>query len=278
MGRYELNDADNKVFYVSKQNIKRNKNLKVFHKHAHFEVLLTKDNDDAKSQFIIENGRYSFTSKSIVLSRPNLKHRTERNTKNTTRYLICFRRSYIEPIAQFMGIDIDSLFSKYVLDYTEQKIAEIITVVNKMIKVFKNDAKYEENKELRLLLADFLYKISQFESEGQISLNEENVLVEICNYLRYNYKQNITLEQLSDRFCINKYELCRKMKRKYGCTVNDILTNVRINKAKDLLENTAVSIVDISEIVGYSSASYFSNKFKAYTEMSPIEYREKFKK
>ena len=275
MGKYELNDTDDQLFMVSKQNLRKNKNLKVFHKHAHFEVLITKSNDNSKSYFITENGKYIFTSQSIILAQPNLKHRTERNTKNTTRFLVCFRRSFIEPIAKFMDIDIDLLFSKRVLNYTEGKISEIIHIANKMLGEFKFDKNYEDNKELRILLADFLNKINQYESEAEISLNEENILTEICEFLKYNYKQNITLEQLSERFCINKYELCRKMKRNYGCTINDIITNVRLNKAKELLEDTTVSVADISEIVGYNSASYFTKKFKLYTGDSPTEYRNR---
>ena len=274
MGRYELSDADNRLFYVSKQKISRNKTLKVFHKHSHFEVLITKSNDNAKSYFITENGKYSFTSKSILLAQPNLKHRTEINTKNTTRFLICFRRSFIKPIAQFMDIDIDLLFSKHVLNYTEEKIDEIISVTNKMIAEFKINKNYEQNKELRILLASFLHKISEYEFEAEVMLNKENVLTEICDYVKYNYKENITLEQLSEKFCINKYELCRKMKKNYGCTINDIITNVRINKAKELLEDTDVLIWDIADRVGYNSSEYFSKKFKSCTGYSPTEYRE----
>ena len=275
LGRYELSEADNQLFFISKQKLHINKTLKVFHKHSHFEVLITKSNDTTKSYYITENGMYSFTSKSILLSHPHLKHRTERNTKNTTRFLVCFRRSFIEPIAQFMDIDIDLLFSKRVLNYTEDKIEEIISIANKMIEEFKISKNYEQNKELRLLLASFLYKISQYEFEGTATLNKENMMTEICDYLKYNYKENITLEQLSERFCINKYELCRKMKKIYGCTVNDIITNVRINKAKELLEDTDLSIVDISDKVGYNSSEYFSKKFKKYTGFSPKSYRNK---
>ena len=48
MGKYELNNTDNLEFYVSKQKIKKNKTLKVFHKHSHFEVLITKSNDKSE--------------------------------------------------------------------------------------------------------------------------------------------------------------------------------------------------------------------------------------
>lgn len=275
MGKYELNNTDNLEFYVSKQKILKNKTLKVFHKHSHFEVLITKSNDKSESYFITENGKYRFTSNSVMLALPGLNHKTERNTQNTTRFLICFKRNFIEPIARFIDVDIDLLFSKRVLNFTEDKMKEIISVINEMIVEFKINRKYEENKNLRILLATFLHKISEYEFESEIMLNRDSVMYEICDYLKYNYKQNITLEQLSKKYGINKYELCRKMKNFCGSTVYDIITNVRINKAKELLEDTDITVMDIAEKVGYHSSEYFSRKFKSTTGYSPAEYRKR---
>jgi len=50
--------------------------------------------------------------------------------------------------------------------------------------------------------------------------------------------------------------------------------NIRIEKAKALLENTDLSISEISDMTGMQSQHYFSRIFKKYTNISPSEYRK----
>ena len=278
MGRYELSDTDNQIFQASKMRIHRNKNLKVFHKHNHFEILLTKSNDSAKSYFITENFKLDFNSNSVVLAHPNLKHRTERNTKNTFRIIVCFKREFIEPIAQFLDIDIDALFSKYVLNYTNEQISDIMSIANKIVDEYKSNNDCLKNKDIKLLTAMLLYKLTKYESEAEFSFAKEDLMSEIVAFLQYNYNSHITLEYLAEKFGINKYELCKRSKKHFGFTVIELLTNIRINNARKLLEETTLTIVDIAERVGFNSSSYFSKNFKAHTGYSPQEYREKMRK
>jgi len=63
-------------------------------------------------------------------------------------------------------------------------------------------------------------------------------------------------------------------KKETGQTFINYLNNYKIEKSKNLLENTNMTLLDISLEVGFNNQSYYSTIFKKYTNMTPLEYRE----
>ncbi|MDY3141512.1 MAG: helix-turn-helix transcriptional regulator, partial [Parabacteroides sp.] len=58
---------------------------------------------------------------------------------------------------------------------------------------------------------------------------------------------------------------------------NEYITKIRMEKAIRFVKESALSFTEISERVGYNTASYFSTAFKQYTGMTPTQYRKKAK-
>ena len=63
-------------------------------------------------------------------------------------------------------------------------------------------------------------------------------------------------------------------KKETGQTFINYLNNYKIERSKDLLKNTNMTLLDISLEVGFNNQSYYSTIFKKYTNMTPHEYRE----
>ena len=63
-------------------------------------------------------------------------------------------------------------------------------------------------------------------------------------------------------------------KKETGQTFINYLNNYKKEKSKNLLENTNMTLLDISLEVGFNNQSYYSTIFKKYTNMTPLEYRE----
>ena len=63
-------------------------------------------------------------------------------------------------------------------------------------------------------------------------------------------------------------------KKETGQTFINYLNNYKIERSKDLLKNTKMTLLDISLEVGFNNQSYYSTIFKKYTNMTPQEYRE----
>lgn len=69
--------------------------------------------------------------------------------------------------------------------------------------------------------------------------------------------------------------LIRAFKEAYGETPGQYLTHRRIERAEDLLRTANLSVTEICHLVGFSSVGTFSARFKAWTGLTPSEYRSK---
>ncbi|MGL4956112.1 MAG: two-component regulator propeller domain-containing protein [Bacteroidales bacterium] len=85
----------------------------------------------------------------------------------------------------------------------------------------------------------------------------------------------LDVDTLVERMAVSRSTLYAKMKSLSGTGVKDFINEIRIKKAKLLLVETELPVVEISEKVGYSQQRYFSTVFKQYTQMTPTQYRAK---
>ena len=87
--------------------------------------------------------------------------------------------------------------------------------------------------------------------------------------------RRITLDKMSRDLGICKTKLCQlASKISPGQTINHLITQTRMQQAKNLLRNTDKSISEIAEDVGISNYNYFSRIFKKRFGISPREYRK----
>ena len=95
----------------------------------------------------------------------------------------------------------------------------------------------------------------------------------VREYLDLNYAQKISLDDLAERYFINKYYLTRIFKEQFGVTINNYLLNVRITHAKRELRFSGKSAEEIGAEVGFHELYYFSRVFKKVEGCSISEYR-----
>ena len=93
-------------------------------------------------------------------------------------------------------------------------------------------------------------------------------------YINNHFREEISLELLSEKAFMNKFYLVHAFKQYKGISPINYLIQLRIKEAKELLSTTNYSISQISESSGFSSQSYFSQVFKKETGMTPNEYRK----
>lgn len=96
-----------------------------------------------------------------------------------------------------------------------------------------------------------------------------------CGYMNQHYQENLTLEETAAISGFSKFHFTRIFKQFTNMTFYDYLNSKRINKAKELLYFTNMSITDVAMNAGFSSLSSFNRNFKALNQCSPSEYRNK---
>lgn len=109
-------------------------------------------------------------------------------------------------------------------------------------------------------------------ADDEKDVNNDCIFIE--NYINVHYREKITLDDLANLTFMNKYYLSHIFKEHSGLAPIEYLLNKRIVEAEKLLATTNLSISQIAGIVGFGTASYFSQYFRKINKMSASEYRK----
>ncbi len=110
----------------------------------------------------------------------------------------------------------------------------------------------------------------------EIQAGGKRNLMEVRSYLDTNFMHKISLDDLADKFYINKFYLTRLFKEQFGLSINTYLIQIRITHAKKLIRFSDLSMDKISQECGMNDANYFSRMFKKVEGISPGEYRKRW--
>ena len=106
---------------------------------------------------------------------------------------------------------------------------------------------------------------------GQSSAQRQANLA--IDYMQKNYGDSeLGLNQICEYLNISTSRFSSVFKEATGKTFTEVLTNIRMEKAKQLLRQTSLKNYEIAERVGFSDPHYFSIAFKKTTGMTPKEY------
>ena len=151
-------------------------------------------------------------------------------------------------------VGVDSIF-----DATEEKELSNIYVTNKLC-------------ELLILFKRYITKKECVQQDGQsIELTKRN---EIFKYMYSHLNEKQTLAKLSGVFFMSESAISKYIYNVTNYTFNDLLNEMRITKATDLLVNTDLNQEEIAQLVGYNDSSHFSKTFKEQANVTPKEYRD----
>lgn len=106
---------------------------------------------------------------------------------------------------------------------------------------------------------------------------ERNPMHDIVKYIELNYASDLSLQEVAGKFFVSREYISRRFKQEYGINFSDFVVNIRIDKAKLLLQNPRLKLTQISEMVGFHDVKYFSKVFKKQVGSSPKDYRDTFK-
>ena len=113
-------------------------------------------------------------------------------------------------------------------------------------------------------------------SRRSLSLGRAKVTSEcarIQQYMDDHFAENITLDTLAALTHMNKHYLVHAFNKEIGCSPISYLLARRITESKRLLETSDYPVSEVGLVMGFSSASYFSQRFKKAVGVTPQEYR-----
>ncbi|MBD2871840.1 response regulator transcription factor [Paenibacillus arenilitoris] len=129
-------------------------------------------------------------------------------------------------------------------------------------------------QQLKELIAREIGKLRSKQEGGERSEETNRVIRSVMDIIDSEYMHDISLESIAEKVYLTPSYLSYLIKKQTGRSLIKQLTLVRLEKAKQLLKQTNMKIVDIAQAVGYSNSSYFCITFKNYSGTTPAKYRE----
>lgn len=167
------------------------------------------------------------------------------------------------------------ILKKSASSYNEIKncLDNILKYNANMNSFFELQIKSELLKLMYLFFSENLIQIYTSKTE-----NKSTILIKkIITYLKENYQNNITLQDLSKKFNLSPYHISHVFKKSTNMTCIDFLIAYRLNMASTLLYTTDLPILAIALECGFNNISYFNRAFKKQFNTTPTEHRLKHK-
>lgn len=163
--------------------------------------------------------------------------------------------------------------------FTENVLVQSELVANLKelhIKISQGEGELKKEELFFYLLEELIRKYSDVTicssiSEGALEMKA------VCMYLEEHYTKSITLNELSNFSGYSKYHLLRTFTKKVGISPNSYLETIRINRAKQLLQQ-GIRPIEVAMVTGFSDQSHFSKSFKRQTGVTPKYYMKIFEK
>lgn len=125
---------------------------------------------------------------------------------------------------------------------------------------------------------DFLSSLAYRKNFNHTNEKDNLRINTVLDYLIKNYQNEITLDQIASLIHINKNSFCRFLKQKTGKGLIQLLSEIRVGKACQKLQESEESVARISNLVGFNNISNFNRTFKLINGISPRDYRKQKQK
>lgn len=249
------------------------------HYHNYYEIIYILSGD---LSYIVENASYKVSAGDMFITVPGELHTLSFSSDATyERYFLQISPSWLSTLEYNFTANLSArkrgqhnqipaeLVSKYSLGDFFDKIRYYI--VNKLT---------ESDIMIKSYIVQFLVTIMNI-YRNEIHLLENTneskaaaVIKEIKKYISGHFLENLTLDDLADKFYLNKYYLCHTFKNETGITIKEFINTQRIAQAKKLLPKYQ-NINQLYEKCGFNDYSTFYKTFKRFTGISPKEFLKK---
>ncbi len=239
------------------------------HTHKHTELFYI---IGGQGQFLIEDRLYPVNANNLVIINPNISHTEVSLNAQPLEYIV-------------LGVDGVELVTEgasgdryTILDHLES--AEVSSCLRNILREMElKNTGYEDicQAYTEILIIRLMRSIDLISSTSSQMGSGNRQCAAVKRYIDMHFKEPLSLEFLAREAHMNKYYLSHTFKKEYGSSPINYMISRRIDESKYLLAETDLSLSQISQLLGFSSPSYFSQVFRRTEGVSPNEFRQKLK-
>lgn len=187
--------------------------------------------------------------------------------ENSLHYFwISFNGAESEKILSYIGFSKKNL----VLEFIDQN--EILNCLKELLNTYNINDKF-------LFLSNLYNVIYTFQTQNKESkqnvLNEDSAFFEALEYMQENIDKNLKIKDLTNHLYMGRSYFSKLFKEKFNVSPYKYYLSLKIKKAEFLLKSTRYSILEISNMLGFTNSFIFSKAFKQFYGISPSAYRRK---
>lgn len=258
----------------------RNKGTEQYHSHDFIEVAFVLS---GIGKYRIEGSLYDIQEGDLLILNPGVKHQAICDTENefpATEFFVAFTDIQIQGFPKNFFPVQDSAFISHTAGELRQKLFKISSSMEAENALCRQGRYFM----LKAYLMQMLLLVIREQCEPEEltdgysfeSVNKKYVVEQIVNYFEDHYSEKISLDNIAQNMYLSPFYVSKIFKSETGDTPIRHLINIRLEKAKELLEvGGAASIKEVAASVGYDDAYHFSKLFKKHYGISPSQARKK---
>ena len=144
-----------------------------------------------------------------------------------------------------------------------------------MAKTDESESKIAAQIKIKVILLQFILEMWE---KGLVIENDTNgrniVEKEMVSYIQQNFTGKISLKEFGEQFHLSEKYISRYFKEHFHITLSQYITYLRLEHAKQLLQDTDMPVTEVALQSGYQNVSYFIRSFKKAYAVSPLKYRK----
>ena len=139
----------------------------------------------------------------------------------------------------------------------------------------ESESKITTQVRAKIILLQFILEMWKkgFVIENDTS-GRDTVEIEMVSYIQQNFTEKISLREFGEQFHLSEKYISRYFKEHFHITLSQYVTYLRLEHAKQLLQDTDIPVTDVAMQSGYQNVSYFIRSFQKAYAVSPLKYRK----
>ena len=265
------------TFFLDK-NLELETTYNYLHSHNIYEIGIVAN---GSGLFIVNDHIYTYGRGDITIAIPGDMHisNSSNNQKSIWHYInFDLNKLSSDNVNTFLEIS-KILSEKSILSgvYPQRKYPRIHQYVHLLMHEL-SEKSYAYNETSYHLLAALLIELCRISdikpNKVHIDMKKYEIITPALSYITSSYSENITAKELADLCFISETHLRRLFREVLNISPMDYLYKTRVSASKSLLKTTSMSIIEISQAVGYQTQTSFNSHFKKFAKTTPTQYRK----
>jgi len=216
-----------------------------------------------------KGGDYLLRQNELAVINPFVMHSCNPAQKELRTYhMIYIDTAYCKAVQETLFGQLDSYIDVNIVNIENKELYQKYLDLN--YNLFDNEILYLEKEQL---LQEFLIELFTLYCDKEISSNLKNSnITKAIEYMDENYKENLTVQEISDYIGISQFYFIKLFKQEMNLTPHIYLLNKKISQSKKLISE-GMEISSVALEVGLNDQSHLNRLFKQYVAVTPREYK-----